>query len=224
MTTDQDKTSTAPPSPEAVLRFLADNPDFLISAGLDHGGTAGAKIVDLSQAVIQRASKVIRQFNDTRDQLAELHGDNTETMLRVHQAAYLLIAATSRAEILGVIGAHFPAVLDLQAATLVVAEDGPLAGREHTVAVDPITLAALTKGKTVSLGAPSEAQRRVFEPISADSAGFAALPAILPETASLGVLALAGRDPASFSPDDGTDFITFTATMVAIALIARGED
>lgn len=229
MVAPKNTSSIAPASPEAVLRFLEDNPDFLIRYHLDAKMEPG-KVINLGQAVIQGAGDVLRRFHASRGRMEDIHAANTEAMLRVHQCACLLIAATSAEEITTLIAEHFPELLGIAAARLVVASASPLANLDGVIVVKPTALPHLTRGEAVSLGAPDAAQAEVFAPLLASppsSVAFAALPAILPDPSpgagAAGVLALASTDAAGFDETDATDLISFTATMIAIGLIARAE-
>ena len=156
--------------------------------------------------------------------MADIHDVNAENTGRVHQAACMLTAAGSPAEIIATVRDHLPDVLGVRAARLVLAGDSPLAPVEGCLSLDRAGLAALTRGGGHSLGPADEAQRRVWadvvDPLP-ESAAFAALPAVLPGRESEGVLALAGRGADSFREDDATDLLTFLAGLIAIALIAR---
>ena len=212
-------------SPEAVLEFLEANPDFLIRNGLT-GPVRDNRVVPLGQALIQRAGDVIRAFDSTRSKLADIHDANVENTERVHRAACMLMAAGSPGEVIVVIRDHFPAVLGVRAARLIVADDGPLAAADGALSLDRMGLAALTRGGKHSLGPANEAQRQAWageiDPLP-DSTAYAALPEVLPGGQSQGVLALAGEDGDSFREDDGTDLLDFLAGLVAVALVARGE-
>ena len=214
-----DKSKSLSPSPEAVLSFLEENPDFLIKSSL--GSAQEGRIINLGQALINRASKAIRQS----DQLEDIHANNQRGMLLVHKAAYLLMAAATQGEMLAVIKDHFPSTLDIAAARLAVDKDSPLADTEGAIGVDSKALKTLTAGKEISLGTPSQAQHKFFT-LFADkspppSVAMARLPAIPPENSSFGVLALAGKNQESFDEKQGTDFIVFITTLIAVGLIAR---
>lgn len=213
--------STAPVTPEAVLRFLEDNPDFLIRYHLNSKTNAG-KVIDLGQAVIQGAGDVLRRFEATRGKIEDIHAANTEAMLRVHQSAYLLMAANSRADITALIRDHFPQMLGIAGACIVAATDSDMAELDGVVAVEPALLPELTHAEAISLGVPDANQVEIFASIETPkTVAFAALPEILPHAGSAGVLALASTDPDGFVETDATDLIEFTATMIAIGLIAR---
>ena len=216
-------TQTAAATPEAVLEFLAGNPDFLIRHGL--AGPAGSdRVVPLGQALIKRAGDVIRAFDSTRSRMADIHDANVENTERVHQAACMLMAAGSPMEVVATVRDHLPDVLAVRAARLVFADDGPLSSTEGCLGMDRTGLAALTRDGDHSLGPANQAQRRLWEGVVdplPESTAYATLPAVLPGRKSQGVLALAGETADSFREDDATDLLTFLAGLIAIALIAR---
>ena len=219
-----------PPSAEAVLRFLEDNPDFLITRGIgDIDKDNHAKVVSLNQTVIKRAAEVIRKFKTTRDQIENIHTANNESMLRAHQAAYLLMAATTKQEIITIIHDHFPAVLDIAMARLVVEKDTKLA--QNTTAIVIAEATVLTPKGAISMGGDTgtgsnltKAQQQFWQSVMKaipPSAAFIPLPKILPDNATPIVLALAGKTGDSFDAARGTDLVNFIATLIAIALLAR---
>ena len=210
--------------PGKVLEFLENDPGFLIRHGLA-GPSRDSRVVPLGQALIQRAGEVIRAFDSTRSRMADIHDANAENMERVHQAACILVAAASPAEIAAIVRDHFPDVLGVRAARLIFAQDGPFASIEEASSLGRPGLAELTRGGSHAVGPANGAQRKVWagevEP-PPESAAYAALPAVLPGGKPQGVLALAGRGMDSFREDDGTDLLAFLAGLIAVALVARG--
>ena len=218
------ETAISAATPEAVLEFLQENPDFLIRHGLT--GSAGSdRVVPLGQALIKRAGEVIRAFDSTRSRMADIHDANVENTGRAHQAACMLMAAASPTEIAATVRDHFPDVLGVRAARLIFADDGALASTKGGLSMDRTGLAALTRGGDHSLGPANEPQRQVWADIIdplPESAAYATLPAVLPGRKSEGVFALAGEGGDSFREDDAPDLLTFLAGLIAVALIARG--
>ena len=221
--------NSSTPSAEAVMRFLRDHPDFLIRHGLYQGAT-NDKVVELGQVLIQRASDVIRQFHSTRNRLEDIHFANDESMARVQQVACLLMAAASPAEVITTIRDYFPPILGVRAAVLMLPAGSDLEALAGSHRLDPGDLDALTGfstgGRGTYLGQPRDHHCRAWAGLITplpESVAFASLPGVLPDQPSPGVLALAGSDASSFLPDDGTDLLEFTASLIAIALMARGQ-
>ena len=218
-----DTATEAPTTPEAVLEFLRENPDFLIRHGLG-GPVRDNRVVPFSQVLIQRAGAVIRAFDSTKTKMADIHDANVENTERVHQAACILMAAASPAEITAIVRDHFPTVLGVRAARVFLADDSPLASMKGGSSLGRASLAALTRGGKHALGPLNEAQKGVWageiDP-PPESGAYAALPPVLPGERSHGVLALAGGDKDSFREDDATDLLAFLAGLTAVALIAR---
>ena len=137
----------------------------------------------------------------------------------------MLVAAGTPAEIVATVRDHFPAVLGVRAARLVLAGDSPFAAAESGPSLDRAALAALTRGDKFALGPVDAGPRRIgdglLDPLP-ESAAHVALPAVLPGEKPPGVLALAGTDKDSFREDDATDLLAFLAGLTAVALIARG--
>ena len=215
------------PAAEDVLRFLEANPDFLIDQRLaaNPGGSASRRLISLSQETIRRAHAAIRRSDSIRRSIAEITAANRTSQAQVFQAACLLMAAQSASEVTAAINDHLPEILDLHDACLVVTPASPLATDENVLVCDEKVLADLTSGEPYCLGRPHLAQISAIAAMLPEAETSTAL-ARLPKLAETGstppmVLALVGRDTASFAPGQGTELLTFVVTLIAIALIAR---
>ena len=213
-------------SKEDVLNFLADHPDFLFENG--HAErlfqNEDADVLNLGQVVTKRAQAALRRSALMRDVLTEITTANHETQQDIHHLALLIVAAQNSDEIITLIGEMMPNILDLNAATLVVADHHPLAQHDKVISMDKGYLPKLTDGREFALGKPTGLKGEVFRNITTTqppSVAFAFLPAILPEHDHDIVLAIAGRKHDSFTEGHGTDFLKFIAAMIAVALVAR---
>ena len=215
------------PAAEDVLRFLEANPDFLIDQRLaaNPGGSASRRLISLSQETIRRAHAAIRHSDSIRRSIAEITAANRTSQAQVFQAACLLMAAQSAAEVTAAINDHLPEILDLHDACLVVSPVSPIAMNENVLVCDDKVLAELTNGEPYRLGKPHPAQIKALAAMLPQAETSTAL-ARLPELSETGstppmLLALVGKDKASFAPGQGTELLTFVVTLIAIALIAR---
>ncbi len=223
------KTSPQQITGEDVLKFLADNPDFLI----EHGDpdwlfkdTPGG-VVSLGQAVTKRAQAALKRSTMMRQVLLDITTANHEVQQHIHHLALLIVAAQNSDELAVLIRDMMPDILDLAAATLVVGDHLKLGKHANVVSMDKGYLSTLTGGSEFALGKPTGLKAEVFRNIleaPPKSVAFAFLPAILPEQDHDIVLAMAGHHEDSFTEGHGTDFLQFIAAMVAVALVARQDE
>lgn len=220
------KTASSLPAGEDVLRFLEANPDFLIDHRLaaNPGGSHSGRVIALSQAVIRRAQEAIRRSQTAQLNMADITAANQTSQAQVFQVACHLMAAQSSAEILTFINQQMPEILGLHAARLVVTPASPLADHDAALACPEKVLPTLTGGEPVRLGKPHAAQAKALAAILPGgdvSTALARLPDLTDDGSPPMMLALVGPDKDSFSPQDGTALLSFTVTLIAIALIAR---
>ena len=211
-----------------VLAFLQANPDFLI----EHGDpewlfpkTSG-EVTNLGEVVTRRAQAALKRSTAIRKSIIDITTANHSTQKQIHQLALLICAAQSDFEITSLIAEHLPALMDLKAARLVVADHLSLAQNPNTVSMDIGFLPKLTGGTSFALGAPRGLQGEVFRNILDDvprSMACVFLPRITPDQDHDMVLALAGHNENSFTDGHGTEYLEFIASMIAVALLARGS-
>ena len=101
------------PTAEQVLRFLAENPDFLnqIAAKGPKKGVADGKIVDLTPAIARRARNEARQIGLQNRSILSLASENMVNWQRLHHAALALLAAGDINQLFHVVDNEFPPIL-----------------------------------------------------------------------------------------------------------------
>jgi uncharacterized protein YigA (DUF484 family) len=215
-------------SGEDVLNFLTQHPDFLI----EHGNTDwlfghsrnDSAVVNLGHIITRRAQDALKRSASVKASIVDITAANHETQQRIHHLALLIVAAASSHELIALVRQTLPPVLDIAAATMVIADHLPLHAHPECVSLNKDYLPKLTGGAEFSLGQPMGLQGEVFRailPTPPKSVAFAFLPAILPEQDHNMVLALAGHKSSSFTQGHGTDFLQFIAAMIAVGLLAR---
>ena len=103
------------PTAEQVLRFLAENPDFLnqIAAKDPKKGVADDKIVDLTPGIARRARNEARQIGLQNRSILSLASENMVNWQRLHHAALALLAAGDINQLFHVVDNEFPPILTL---------------------------------------------------------------------------------------------------------------
>jgi uncharacterized protein YigA (DUF484 family) len=222
------KAASPLPSAEDVLRFLEANPDFLIDNRLaaNPGGSSSSRVIALSREVTRRAHDAIRRSQTAQANMADISAVNQTSQAQVFQAACLMMAARSDTEITTFIRRQMPEILTVHASCLVVTPSSPLAKLEDVVVCTEKTLLALTEGEAVQLGKPHLAQTKALAAILPDgdvSTAMVRLPELVEGAENPMLLALIGEDGVSFAPGDGIELLAFIVTLIAVALIARGD-
>ena len=214
------------PTAEQVLRFLAENPDFLnqIAAKGPKEGVADGKIVDLTPAIARRARNEARQISLQNRSILSLASENMVNWQRLHHAALALLAAGDINQIFHVVDNEFPPIFDLDSCHLISAstqfqhnasEDGPIFCSDDM-------LTTLTGGKSIVLGAPKSPLCTLLGMVPA-SVAIIALPDQLADPVAKTLLVLCGQEKSSFTPDLSSDLLVLLAELVGVTLTARLE-
>jgi uncharacterized protein YigA (DUF484 family) len=219
MTKDtDDRTVTA----EQVLKFLADNPDFL--AGLSQQiptSETDSKIIDLTPAIAKKARSEARKIGQQKKSIISLATENMVNWKRLHHAALALLAAQNANQLFHVIAEEFPPIFDLSSCYLITASPVmyDLAARDRAILCTDKTLAEITAGNTLTLGTPAQAIKALID-CAPQSCAIVALPDQLAAPVAQTILVLGGKTDTSFTPDLANDLLILLAEMVGVALTA----
>ena len=210
-----------------VLDFLQENPNFLLERGntdwLFHPPSDN-KIVNINHTITRRAQDALKRNQAIRTQIIDISAANHHSQKRVQQLALQILATESVNEILHLVRFTLPETLNVAAATMIVANHLSMHNSPHVVSVEKGYLGKLTQHQETSLGQPFGLQLEMFRPILSEqpkSVAFVFLPPISPDQNHDMLLAIAGKDSDSFTDTQGTDYLKFIASMLAVALAAR---
>jgi uncharacterized protein YigA (DUF484 family) len=221
-----DKKDDMVPTAEQVLRFLAENPDFLnqIAAKDPKQGTADGKIVDLTPAIARRARNEARRIGLQNRSILNLAAENMVNWQRLHHAALALLAAGDIDQLFHVIAAEFPPIFDLDSCHLISASTQfqHNASEDRPIFCPDDILIALTGGKSLVLGAP-ESPLCALLGMAPASVAIIELPDRLADPVAETLLVLCGQKKSSFTPDLSSDLLVLLAELVGVALTARLE-
>ena len=211
------------PTAEQVLRFLAENPDFLnqIAAKGPKKGVADDKIVDLTPAIARRARNEARQIGLQNRSILSLASENMVNWRRLHYAALALLTAGDINQLFHVVDNEFPPIFDLDSCHLISAStNSTLTLLSGPILCPDDILTALTGGKSIVLGAPKSPLCTLLGMVPA-SVAIIALPDQLADPVARTLLVLCGQEKSSFTPDLSSDLLVLLAELVGVTLTAR---
>ena len=222
-----EKSDDTVPTAKQVLRFLAENPDFISQVNAQDyakNDDVDGKIVDLTPAIARRARNEARRFGQQNKAILNLAAENMVNWQRLHHAALALIAANNICQLFHVISTEFPPIFDLETCHLITAS---MQFQQNISGYGPIfcpdnVLTSLTGGKTLALGTPEAPVCKLLGTAPA-SVAIIALPDRLAGPVAKTLLVLCGLKKSSFTPDLSSDLLVLLAELVGVALTAQLE-
>lgn len=216
-------TKDLPLSPEDVIAWLRDNPNFLqrypeacdlLSPPRQHKGKG---IVDFQQYMVERLRQDRETIIEEAREIVETTRANMSNQARIHRAVLMLLEAQSFEDFINTIVMDFATLLDIDIISLIVEAQGEsvphinLAG-VHAVSAGTINL--LMRDAQVVL----EANTKGLEDIYGGGAGLVRSQALLrlniAPAGPSAMLAFGSRDPQLFQPGQGTELTMFLGHVV----------
>lgn len=207
--------------------FLAERPELLAElVPADYQRADGA--IDLQAYLVARQREEIAAVKAERDGLVELHRDNLATQSRIHEVVLKLIQAGSFEELVQLCTGEMAVLMDLDAAVLCVADPEDGIARTTTAGLRLIPAATIDE----ILGADSVAlldDRAGHPAVFGQAAGVVRSGAFVRVAAGddvAGLLAFGTRTPGHFTPQQGTELLTFLARALEGAIanqLERGQ-
>ena len=207
--------------------FLAEHPellDVLLPPARPAVTAAGASVVDLQQAMVERLRQENEEMRRSHQELLLTLRGNQAIQSRIQQAALALLHARSFEHLIETVATDLAAILDLDAVTICVepAADAPSQVRTRGVLRVPQgTVAALVgPGKTIRLESEMAGDPLLFGP----GAGLVQSQALVRLEVSSAtpptLLALGSRQEGHFQPSQGTELLSFLAQVLESQLRA----
>lgn len=220
--------AAAPPTEEAIVEFLANNPDFLlrhpeaIRLLTPPSQRTGNDIVDFNRVLVDRLRAEIASLQSRENRLVDTVESNALSQGRVHRAVLEMVKADGLERLVEIVQAHFPSMLEVQAVSLCFE---PAA----RTALDGDTDAAtkLEPGATALLGLPGHGvllrettaeDRRLFPAEAGDIGSVAVLPLVVSPDLPPALLALGAARADGYHPNQGTELLTFLARITEACL------
>ena len=210
-----------------VAAYLRRNPEFLLrNPGVldvlqppkrDYGDG----VVDLQNAMMDRLRGELARLRESRDDLIQTGRANMNTQTRIHEAVLALLRAKSFEHLIETVTTDLVVMLDLDAITICVehAPDAPSAPvRRGVRQMTPGTVDRLLGDERDHL---LVAEMAGANQIFGEAAGLiqsAALLRLEIPGAPAALLALGSRTTGHFDPSQGTEFLRFLASALALTI------
>lgn len=218
---------SAEPSAASVARYLELHPDFLLDQPelLDRLNLPSAErqgdVVDLRQVLLERTRREAAELRQSTEHMVETLRGNQAVQGRVQQAVLALMRATSLEQLVEVVTAELPIILNLDVVTLCVERSDtctPEARRANLYPIDPGMLdAVIGPDRRLHLSA-EDVPPQIFGAGSGLVQSYALVRLEVSDQAPPAVLALGSRDAEHFEPGQGTDLLQFLGDALESAI------
>lgn len=210
-------------TPEDVLAFLKDNPNFLqrhpeaCDLLIPPQAGDGKKVADFQSFMIKRLKDDKKSVEDMTAELVQNARNNMNNQQRIHTAILRLLEARSFDEFIQIITMDLSAMLDTDISVLVVESNGNDIPHIHTSGIRVIPTGTIDKW----MGSESVLLQSNISGIEAIYGGGATLvqsQALLRVDISMdtppAILAFGSRDPKMFEEGQGIEQVSFLARVV----------
>lgn len=211
-------------SPDEVKAFLLAHPEFvtddpdLISAIIPAQDN-GHNVVDMQQFIIGKLQKQVRTLRDIQSELIEASSLNSLAREQVHNAACALLDARNFEHLIEYITAPegLARAIDVRAAALCIETSNGVSGigiRSVRV-LEPGGVARMMGGDvSYRLVANVHGSRGLYNHLAEEVQSEALVRLDFASGAPAGLLALGGRTPEQFHPEQAADLLEFLARIV----------
>lgn len=211
------------PNEEVIAAYLREHPDFLVrhhdilDQMLPPERELGDGISDFQRFLVDKLKGQIELLRENQQALIAAGRDNESTLSRIHGAALRLCEAHSLEQLAAIISDELPALCEISAAALAV-ESADLALPATAGRIVPGTLERWLGPADILLQSHTPGHPELFG-AKADSIRSIAMLRLEPgEGQPTCVIAFGSEDPEWFTPDQGTDLISFLAGIVSRCL------
>jgi len=217
---------TADLTPNAVIDFLKDRPDFLAEnaealAGLGvetKQTTRGNRVVDFQKILVQKLKDDKSKVEDQSRDVIETARSNMQVQARTHAAIVRLLEADSFEAFIDLITSELGILLDVDLVSLLLEHprNGAMPPKIEGIRfVDEGMVGHYLKNQPIRLEGDCMGQERIFGGGAGlvRSQAFARLD--ISSQAPVGMLALGSRDPQLFQDGQSSDYLSFLALVVA---------
>ncbi len=218
------------PTPEEVIAFLHDNPDFLV-LNPELLGTLtppemkrGDTVVDLQHFMLHHQRAELARLKNQQKNLIGITRANLASQSRIHSAVLALLAASSFEQLIQIVTTDLAALLDADVVTLAVERSGtvrPHLAHHGVQILEAGTVdAVLGREHDVALHADRQGDPMLF----GDGAGLVRSAALLrlsvSRMAPAGLLCIGTRRSGKYHAGQGTELLAFLARSLGITIAA----
>lgn len=202
-------------TPDTVLDFLRNNPDFLLAHPelLPEPAAQVGNVVNFQQAMVTKLRADKQRADDRTRNMVDNARHNMTLLSRIHAAVIRLTEAADKDELVDIISSELPLMLGVDVAVLVV-ENGPDDPASVVRSVDPGMIDAFLEGQDSILNTNIAGHARLYGPAARLVKSQVLLRLTMPGETPDALLAFGSRDPLLFQDGQGTELIGFLADVV----------
>ena len=205
-----------------VLNFIESRPDFLETHFGQGGSASNPNLIDATGKIAANAREEARRLSQANQSLLDAAATNILHWQALHHATLGFLACNDLTSFAQILDEELPIIFGLAGARLLMPEQSAIPQAEELgFLVLPATeIGQLLAAGSIYLG-PAKGSGLFSTPVASMAA--IALPDQLPPPIAGSALVLAGRDKASFTPEQGQTLLTNLAEIAGVCLLARLE-
>lgn len=219
MTADESVAEATAPDLDAeeVARWLEANPSFLaerpdLAAKLDAPDRGGDGVVDLQRYMVDRHRQELSELKQNWQELLAVSRANMSSQASIFEATLSAIRAASFESLIDTVTERYPEILRCEAVTLCIeSDDAP--------ADPPPTVRRMRAGDVDAYLGGNERRSRFIDHLEPDPTLFGPSAGVVRSAALVRIemgpgapkamLAIGGREPDAYAPDQGDDLLAF---------------
>ncbi len=205
-----------------VLSFIESRPDFLETHFGQGGSASNPNLIDATGKIAANAREEARRLSQANQSLLDAAATNILHWQALHHATLGFLACNDLTSFAQMLDEELPIIFGLAGARLLMPEQSAIPQAEELgfLVLPASEIGQLLAAGSIYLG-PAKGSGLFSTPVASMAA--IALPDQLPPPIAGSALVLAGRDKASFTPEQGQTLLTNLAEIAGVCLLARLE-
>ena len=205
-----------------VLNFIESRPDFLETHFGQGGSASNPNLIDATGKIAANAREEARRLSQANQSLLDAAATNILHWQALHHATLGFLACNDLTSFAQMLDEELPIIFGLAGARLLMPEQSAIPQAEELgfLVLPASEIGQLLVAGSIYLG-PAKGSGLFSTPVASMAA--IALPDQLPPPIAGSALVLAGRDKASFTPEQGQTLLTNLAEIAGVCLLARLE-
>ena len=205
-----------------VLSFIKSRPDFLDTHFGEGRKGSSPNLIDVTGKIAANAREDARRLSRANQSLLDAAATNMLHWQALHHATLGFLACNDLISFAQMLDEELPVIFGLAGARLLMPAEVAIAQAEELgfLVLPGTEISELLAAGSIYLG-PAKGSALFSTPVASMAA--IALPDQLPPPIDGSALVLAGRDEASFTPEQGQTLLTNLAEITGVCLLARLE-
>jgi len=205
-----------------VLSFIESRPDFLDTHFGEGRKGSSPNLIDVTGKIAANAREDARRLSRANQSLLDAAATNMLHWQALHHATLGFLACNDLISFAQMLDEELPVIFGLAGARLLMPAEVAIAQAEELgfLVLPGAQISELLAAGSIYLG-PVKGSALFSTPVASMAA--IALPDQLPPPIAGSALVLAGRDEASFTPEQGQTLLTNLAEITGVCLLARLE-